>query len=360
MQCRHRLTATELSPLLRVGKSISIERFDGIRGGGFTGELGMQAEVSPEGPYELDPYADLRPALRPEHATLAPAEIILTLGRQPAVLALHRMLAAPESQQAVLAVMLGHAGRRSIRVSGSTVPIPVLLQGVRASADEVAEQLGTEPAGRERFSEENADRVPLAGETIFTEPGKKCRCHTARWTARLGWEFRSLLRGRRRNVSTASTSSVDFPNTGVTIDQLGTEQRTILGRIAAEIASGTGADDPSWRCWWWVTPTPRCGNRWPSVPHSNNPSVSNGRRTPCNLIMREARRLAGSAGAPFIGGLQTRSIGVGSTQRLVISPHTEIERRLNRRVEVMLAHCALPPNLAPWTWRDAATRGRSY
>ena len=283
----HRSYASE-SPFLLSASTES-------EGGGFTGELGMQAEVSPEGPYELDPYADLRPALRPEHATLAPAEIILTLGRQPAVLALHRMLAAPESQQAVLAVMLGHAGRRSIRVSGSTVPIPVYLRVLSRLCHEVAEQLGTEPAGRERFSEENADRVPLAGETIFTEPEQEMPVSYRALDSTTGLGVPLPVAGEAPQCVNSKHIISGFPEYGVTIDQLGTEQRTILGRIAAEIASGTGADNPIVAVL--VVGHTDTALRKPLAERAAfEQSISVQRAANAlNLIMREARQLAGSA-----------------------------------------------------------------
>jgi hypothetical protein len=101
---------------------------------------GKPAEVASESPYEIDPYADIRPALRHEHAALAPGEITVTLGRQPAALALHHMLTSPKPQQAVLAVLLGDAGLRSIRLSGSDVAIPAYLRLLSRLCREVAEQ----------------------------------------------------------------------------------------------------------------------------------------------------------------------------------------------------------------------------
>jgi hypothetical protein len=41
--------------------------------------------------------------------------------------------------------------------------------------------------------------------------------------------------------------------------------------------------------------------------------------------------------------IEHRAIGVGSTERLMENPRTESEMRLNRRVEIFLAQCAIPP-----------------
>jgi hypothetical protein len=93
---------------------------------------------------ELDPYAEIRPALRPEHAALDEGELTVIVGRQPTLIALHRMLASPEPQRAALAVLLGRAGRRSITLNGSDVPIPTYLRLLARLCREAAEQTESE------------------------------------------------------------------------------------------------------------------------------------------------------------------------------------------------------------------------
>jgi hypothetical protein len=89
---------------------------------------------------EFDPYADIRSVLRPEHASLPADELTLIVGSQPALITLHRMLASPEPQIAALAVLLGNAGKRSMRVNGSDVPIPSYLRFLSRLCREAAEQ----------------------------------------------------------------------------------------------------------------------------------------------------------------------------------------------------------------------------
>jgi hypothetical protein len=92
----------------------------------------------------LDPYAEIRPALRPEHASLAADELTVIVGRQPTLIALHRMLSSPEPQRAALAVLLGKAGRRSIALNGSDVPIPTYLRLLARLCHDAAEQTESE------------------------------------------------------------------------------------------------------------------------------------------------------------------------------------------------------------------------
>jgi hypothetical protein len=93
---------------------------------------------------EFDPYADIRSALRPEHASLAADELTVIVGLQPTLIALHRMLASPEPQQAALALLLGGAGRRSAQLHGSDVPIPSYLRLLSRLCREAAEQTEAE------------------------------------------------------------------------------------------------------------------------------------------------------------------------------------------------------------------------
>ena len=86
-----------------------------------------------------DPYRLIRPALAPAHAHLTADEIAINFGRTPAVVALHQALASPQPQQAALAVLLGRAGRRSVRVHGSDIAIPAYLHLLSRLCHEAAE-----------------------------------------------------------------------------------------------------------------------------------------------------------------------------------------------------------------------------
>jgi hypothetical protein len=125
-------------------------------GAGSASEAAPQWEAPPqslpEAPYEVDPYAEIRSALRPDHAVLGADELTVTFGRRPALVTLHRMLASPGPQQASLAVLLGRAGRPSLRLNGSDVPLPsylrVLSRLCREAAEQSEQDLGYAPAGR--------------------------------------------------------------------------------------------------------------------------------------------------------------------------------------------------------------------
>lgn len=307
---------------------------------------GKPAETASESPYEVDPYADIRPALRPEHAALAPGEITLTLGRQPAVLALHHMLASPAPRQAVLAVLLGHAGRRSMRLSGSDVPVPVYLRLLSRLCHEVAEQMEAAPAQEAagEAAQPFSGMEPLASRNVLGGAAEL--------------EMPPVTAEAPQCANTTYFIS-GFPEYAVTVDKLSTEQRKILQQVASEIAAGVGTDRP-------VVAVLVVGHadtalrKPPAERDAFERDISAQRAANAlNLIMSEARRRGGAAGASDISGMQTRSMGVGSTQPAVIDPKTETEQRRNRRVEIMLTHCTLPPIPAPWTWREAALRGRS-
>ncbi len=106
---------------------------------------------------ELDPYMAIRPALSPAHAHLTAEEVAVRFGRMPAVIALHQALASAVPQQAVLAVLLGRAGRRSLPLNGTDLPIGTFMRQLSRLFREAAEyhetQLGPE-----------AGAAPLEGE----------------------------------------------------------------------------------------------------------------------------------------------------------------------------------------------------
>jgi outer membrane protein OmpA-like peptidoglycan-associated protein len=102
--------------------------------GEFAGESEGEASL------EFDPYAGIRHAMAPEHATLEAGEIAVIFGRTPSTLVLHQMVNSPQLRQATLASLLGKAGRRSIRINGSRVSVPVYLRILSRLCREVAEQ----------------------------------------------------------------------------------------------------------------------------------------------------------------------------------------------------------------------------
>jgi len=77
---------------------------------------------------ETDRYMAVRPALSPHYAHLPDDHIALNAGGAPAVVALHQALASQAPLHATLAVLLGGAGRRSMPLHGTEVPIAVYLR----------------------------------------------------------------------------------------------------------------------------------------------------------------------------------------------------------------------------------------
>jgi hypothetical protein len=84
--------------------------------------------VPAEPAHEVDPYFDIRHALRPEHAELPARELAVVLGRQPMLVVLHQMLASPWPQQVSLAALLGPAGRRRFRLNGADISVSAYLR----------------------------------------------------------------------------------------------------------------------------------------------------------------------------------------------------------------------------------------
>jgi hypothetical protein len=109
-------------------------------GDGALRQWNVPAEMSSEIPYEVDPYADIRHALLSEHASLPADELTFILGRRPTLVALHRILASPEPRLASLAVLLGKAGKRSVHLSGTDVPLPAYLRLLSKLCREAAEE----------------------------------------------------------------------------------------------------------------------------------------------------------------------------------------------------------------------------
>jgi hypothetical protein len=113
---------------------------------------------------DFDPYASIRSAMSPEHASAAPNEVTLILGRMPATFVLHQFLNSAEMRKATLASLLGKAARRSVRVNASGIPIPTYLRLVSHLCREVAEQ------GEREFKDDTAGgESPLRQQFIVGE-----------------------------------------------------------------------------------------------------------------------------------------------------------------------------------------------
>lgn len=181
----------------------------------------------------------------------------------------------------------------------------------------------------------------------------------------LNYAARSVLTERKglRAVTSLAPQCVNtkhiisgFPEYAVTPEKLEAEQQAILRRIASEIAASFNTGMP-------IVAILAVGHadaalRKPIAERAafeRNISQQRAENT-LSQIMTELRRLSGATSRDFVSGMQTRAIGVGSTQRLVTSPKTEFERRLNRRVEILPARCALPPPPIPDTFERRITR----
>ena len=123
---------------------------------------------------EVDPYADIRHALLPEHASRSADELAVIVGHRPALVALHRILASPEPRQATLAVLLGKAGKRSVHLNGADVPLPVYLRVLSKLCREAAEEAeGDRTFAKKLFvapgAESMAYQLPMNGEAAAGE-----------------------------------------------------------------------------------------------------------------------------------------------------------------------------------------------
>lgn len=132
---------------------------------------------SPGDSLEIDPYAGIRPALSPEHASLEANEVTLVLGRMPAALVLHQLINSPQLRQAASASLLGKAGRRSVRVNGSDIPIPTYLRLVSHLCREVAGESEMELTGvtpsRETAPQQEQLVMPGQKNTLSGSVGRK-------------------------------------------------------------------------------------------------------------------------------------------------------------------------------------------
>ncbi|MEI6064994.1 MAG: hypothetical protein WCQ26_10420, partial [Pseudanabaena sp. ELA748] len=130
-----------------------------------------------------------------------------------------------------------------------------------------------------------------------------------------------------------------FPEYEVTPDKLDHEQRDVLIKIAKDIVISSKTNSP-------IVAVLVVGHadvamrKQPSerAVFEQDKSLQRANEA-LKLVLEEVRRQFRDA----LEITQTRAIGVGSTQRLVTNPVSESQRRINRRVEVFLAQCLLPP-----------------
>jgi hypothetical protein len=137
----------------------------------------LPEEVPPaifESTAEFDPYAAIRPVLSPEHAALTADEITAVLGLRPAILALHGLLSQPELPRALLAILLGKTGRRSVFINGADIPIAAYLRQLsrlcREAADYHETELGAEMGELPTFRR-RPRASPSASAIAWAAPG---------------------------------------------------------------------------------------------------------------------------------------------------------------------------------------------
>ncbi|CUH82542.1 hypothetical protein [Tropicibacter naphthalenivorans] len=109
-----------------------------LAGGGSGGGKGKPRRPSPPSPSQPSPTRPAgsapRPAPRP--APRAPVQA----GHDPAVEATARLLlllARPEVQNALLALLMGNAGRRTVRANGESLPIETVAEALASASAEV-------------------------------------------------------------------------------------------------------------------------------------------------------------------------------------------------------------------------------
>jgi hypothetical protein len=153
-----------------------------------------------------------------ERANLTTDEIATIFGRKSALVALHWLLVSNELQQAALAALLGKAGRRSVPILGSHLPVPSYLRLVSRLCREAAEQTEQEAAETEQ---EAADEVAAADRTTpelqYQAPAQSPGPVVAPTSVPIpGWNFTfsdfQALRGARRDLTIALDSGRWFPS----------------------------------------------------------------------------------------------------------------------------------------------------
>jgi hypothetical protein len=269
-----------------------------VRASGIAGE--------PNSP-EVDPYAEIRSAMAPEHANLDENEIAPVFGPRPAMLALHQLVNSPEMRQATLASLLGKAGRRSVKVNGSDVSIPSYLRLISRLSGEVAEQSEAEVASN-------------VSPVVCTWPPALVINGYSEYANKLDAAQRALLTSvAQRAVDSFATSKpiVDIRVVGHADTAL---RKPIQERSKFEMDV--------------------------SIHRAQSATED---------LHAEIIRLDRGRNPALIKCLDyANPVGMGSTKKVVSNPQSEAQMKKNRRVEIYFGRCTVPTQ---WTWIDTALRG---
>jgi hypothetical protein len=122
-------------------------------------QTASEALSETEAEYLIDPYAPIRPAMAPEHASLSANELTVILGGRPAALVLHQLVHSPQMRMATLAGLLGRGARRSVPFQGRNISIPAYLRLVSRLCQEAAEhaEAGSETGTLAREAQEYSE-----------------------------------------------------------------------------------------------------------------------------------------------------------------------------------------------------------
>jgi hypothetical protein len=166
-------------------------------------ESGFPAEPA----REVDPYCDIRHALRPEHAELPERELAALLGRLPMLVVLHQMLTSPWPQQVSLAALLGPAGRQRFRLNGADVSVSAYLRLLSRLFREAAQYADNLTQG------ESSDAVNFCGRDFPTRSSPQVKKERATGAAAMSDELRSVI-DQRRAIRPAQADG-DVPLTAI-------------------------------------------------------------------------------------------------------------------------------------------------
>jgi outer membrane protein OmpA-like peptidoglycan-associated protein len=224
-----------------------------------------------------------------------------------------------------------------VRIAGEGLGFrhsPVAAAGPEARSVYVVVQ--ADPFGHAALPAPQARSVPEAGE--IGPPLRELPVQMA-WEAEASTCAPSCEQPPRIIVS-------GFPEYAVTPDKLDKEQRGLLQNIASTIIASSTTSKP-------VVAIVVRGHadvalRKPSRERQAfELDISKKRaQNAMRLIREEVNRQLGGQPLGTIDAIIKQVFGVGSTEQLILLPTTEAERRLNRRVEVLLSQCtprARPP-----------------
>lgn len=134
-----------------------------------------------------------------------------------------------------------------------------------------------------------------------------------------------------------------FPEYAVTPDKLDQEQREVLLRIARDIVSSSETNSP-------IVAVLVVGHADVALrePLPKRAAFEQGKSqeradSALKAITDEIKAQSPGQADNILSVVKRKTQGVGSTQRLMLNPVSESQRRINRRVEVFLSQCILPP-----------------